>query len=74
MHPAIERAEQATPVEMPVFGNLSKALCPRDLSAPEARTATSDRHADPRLGGRWLAGYAPVGNTGFVVIVQTPYE
>lgn len=24
--------------------------------------------------GRWLAGFAPVGNTGFVVIVQTPRD
>lgn len=24
--------------------------------------------------GPWLAGFAPVGNTEFVVIVQTPYD
>jgi hypothetical protein len=28
---------------------------------------------DPRYGGRWLAGLAPVGNTDFVVIVQERY-
>jgi hypothetical protein len=27
----------------------------------------------PGFEGRWLAGFAPVGDTGFVVIVQTRY-
>jgi hypothetical protein len=27
--------------------------------------------ADTRFAGRWLAGFAAVGHTGFVVIVQT---
>jgi hypothetical protein len=27
---------------------------------------------DERFRGNWLAGFAPVGGTGFVVIVQTP--
>jgi serine/threonine-protein kinase len=29
---------------------------------------------DPRYRGRWLAGFAPVGNTEFVVIVQQRYD
>jgi hypothetical protein len=35
-----------------------------------------DAHRDPVPGfeGRWLAGFAPVGDTGFVVIVQTRYD
>ncbi|HET9955100.1 MAG TPA: hypothetical protein VFQ61_11385, partial [Polyangiaceae bacterium] len=28
-------------------------------------------HVDPLLGGRWLAAFAPVGATGYVVLVQT---
>jgi hypothetical protein len=28
----------------------------------------------PGFEGRWLAGFAPVGDTGFVVIVQTRYD
>ena len=28
-------------------------------------------YADPLLGGRWLAAFAPVGATGYVVVVQT---
>jgi len=37
---------------------------------------TDDAHHDPVPGyeGRWLAGFAPVGGTGFVVIVQTRYD
>jgi hypothetical protein len=37
---------------------------------------TDDAHRDPvpGFGGRWLAGFAPVGDTGFVVIVQTRYD
>jgi len=37
---------------------------------------TDDAHRDPVPGyeGRWLAGFAPVGGTGFVVIVQTRYD
>ncbi len=41
-----------------------------ELSASE-RTLADDQHRDPLLEGRWLAGFAPVGNTGFAVIVQT---
>jgi hypothetical protein len=37
---------------------------------------TDDTHRDPVPGfeGRWLAGFAPVGDSGFVVIVQTRYD
>jgi hypothetical protein len=37
---------------------------------------TDNAHRDPVPGfeGRWLAGFAPVGETGFVVIVQTRYD
>jgi hypothetical protein len=37
---------------------------------------TDDAHRDPVHGfeGHWLAGFAPVGETGFVVIVQTRYD
>jgi hypothetical protein len=37
---------------------------------------TDDERRDPMPGyeGRWLAGFAPVGDTGLVVIVQTRYD
>jgi serine/threonine-protein kinase len=28
----------------------------------------------PEYGGRWIAGFAPVGNTGFVVVVQQRFK
>jgi hypothetical protein len=28
-------------------------------------------YLDPLIGGRWLAAFAPVGATGYVVLVQT---
>jgi eukaryotic-like serine/threonine-protein kinase len=31
-------------------------------------------YVDPIIGGRWLAGFAPVGATGFVVSVATPRD
>lgn len=41
-----------------------------------ARTSTANDYVDPvpGYGGRWLAGMAPVGDTGFIVIVQTRYR
>jgi len=28
----------------------------------------------PGIEARWLAGFAPVGETGFIIIVQTRYD
>ena len=39
-----------------------------------------DNYTDPvssvakEYAGRWIAGFAPVGNTGFVVVVQQRFE
>ena len=46
------------------------SLPPADL------VRVSDDHQDPVSGfeGRWLAGFAPVGYTGYVVVVQTRDE
>jgi hypothetical protein len=58
----------------------------RELRAPRAEREQlrwidpepiiDDNHRDPVRGyeGRWLAGFAPIGDTGFVVIVQTRYD
>ncbi len=52
--------------------------CGEELQPPSS-TINSDRirdysdpfaARDPAFGGRWLAGFSPVGNTGFVVIIQ----
>jgi eukaryotic-like serine/threonine-protein kinase len=44
--------------------------------APDPEPIVDDAHRDPVPGfeGRWLAGFAPVGDTGFVVIVQTRHD
>ncbi|MBK8265176.1 MAG: protein kinase [Nannocystis sp.] len=49
------------------------------LRLSTSRITSSDDYRDPaaarypKFEGRWVAGFAPVGNTGFVVIVQSPY-
>jgi hypothetical protein len=42
----------------------------------DPETITDDAHRDPVPGyeGQWLAGFAPVADTGFVVIVQTRHS
>jgi len=48
----------------------------KQLRWPDPEPITDDAHRDPVPGfeGRWLAGFAPVGDTGFVVIVQTRHD
>ena len=71
----------ADPVEFPYA---QKVALRRDsvadeqfqLSAAMYEIAPDDNYIDPvaavarEYAGRWIAGFAPVGNTGFVVIVQ----
>jgi hypothetical protein len=63
---------------------LSPAAAPRPRAAPSIGASvegmTDDFYTDPmsqrdsRYGGRWLAAFAPVGNTEMVVIVQQRYD
>ncbi len=48
----------------------------RQLRWTDPEPITDDAHRDPVPGyeGRWLAGFARVGDTGFVVIVQTRHD
>lgn len=46
---------------------------PFHFPEPE-RALEDDYRTDPGAGERWLAGFAPVGDTGYAVIVQTRYE
>jgi hypothetical protein len=54
---------------------LSRAFgAPVDAHQFELATAPPLQRADyqdPLLGGRWLSAFAPVGATGYVVLVQT---
>jgi len=72
----------AIPVADPLLKTLATRSCPRELSNP-ANAGLAVRNAavhDPyqKLDGTpsaaWLSGYAPVGNTGFVVIIQQREE
>ncbi len=38
---------------------------------PRGATLMREGYEDPLSGGRWLAAFAPVGGTGYVVLVQT---
>ena len=50
------------------------------LSDAKLQISPDDNYVDPvaavakEYAGRWIAGFAPVGNTGFVVIVQQRFE
>jgi hypothetical protein len=50
------------------------------LSDPKLQILPDDNYLDPvasvakEYEGRWIAGFAPVGNTGFVVVVQQRFE
>jgi hypothetical protein len=82
-HPAIEYGEgigmdneQVRKVSEADLGSEERTewqLWPAD----PGRVTSSDKYEDPvakarpEYAGRWLSGFAPVGNTGFVVIVQT---
>jgi hypothetical protein len=52
--------------------------CPRrrQLHRDGPHPTADNAYRDPVPGyeGRWLAGFMPVGDTGFVVIVQSRYE
>jgi serine/threonine-protein kinase len=76
VHEAVALAERSNP---------NRGL--EQLLLAEPNAVTSDEgHCDPVMdgrcdedptkphAGRWLAGFAPVGNTGFVAIVETPRD
>jgi serine/threonine-protein kinase len=86
LHPAYARGDWALPLSGERLQRLHSSQPGRpELVLPEV-APTSDRMLatdanyadpvaawDPRYGGRWLAGFAPVGNTELVVIVQQRY-
>ena len=73
------------PVEFPYLRKIgvrpdviSKQQFP--LADSQLQISPDDDYKDPvssvlsEYGGRWIAGFAPVGNTGFVVVVQQRFE
>jgi hypothetical protein len=82
VHEGLGPGKTALPVQDPMLTELGGRSCPRELSNPDptrhplrnAAYIDPYRERDGAYSGRWLAGYAPVGNTGFVVIVQQREE
>ncbi len=72
-------------VDLADASNPNRGLSQLLLADPNAATS-EDGFCDPVMAepcedasgktkaGRWLAGFAPIGNTGFVAIVETPRE
>jgi eukaryotic-like serine/threonine-protein kinase len=72
-HPKLERGAKVT-----LNPDVARALAvafPSSKSAqfelPLRAALTREGYEDPLLGGRWLAAFAPIGGTGYVVLVQT---
>jgi hypothetical protein len=72
-HPKLQRGAKVT-LDPSVARSLAAAF-PSSKSAqfelPLGTTLTRKGYEDPLLGGRWLAAFAPIGGTGYVVLVQT---
>jgi serine/threonine-protein kinase len=72
-HPELERGAKVT-LDQNVARSLGAAFPPSksaQLELPRAGALTREGYEDPLRGGRWLAAFAPVGGTGYVVLVQT---
>jgi hypothetical protein len=79
LHPAMTPGQEAVPFDKGAFPAVFPRDCRQELSMTESRAASAlarGDYLDPfgardaHFRGRWLAGFWPVGNTGFVVIVQ----
>jgi serine/threonine-protein kinase len=81
-HPGYRRGSDA--VEFPYFDKVKTIKADRSLDeqlSDSKRVAIrDDNYRDPvakvveDYAGRWIAGFAPVGNTGFIVVVQQRFE
>jgi len=81
-HPAYASYGHAVEMDGPEFRRLAQeseqtSLRVERWGLPRRDVASSEDYRDPAAArfpayaGSWLAGFAPVGNTGFVVVVQT---
>jgi serine/threonine-protein kinase len=71
------------PVEFPSVDRLRTKMglaSGSQLSDPKPVVLHDDNYVDPAAAvapgyaGRWIAGFAPVGNTGFIVVVQQRFD
>jgi hypothetical protein len=75
VHPNLPRGEKRM-LDGKYAAGLSGAVArpsePREpFKLSDAQPLTVEDYVDPLLGGRWLAAFAPVGGTGYVILVQT---
>jgi serine/threonine-protein kinase len=78
LHPGYRNpSESPVAVDLSDLAGIGRRKCPDDLSASDSGTSRSVSDyvdpfsaRDPAYGGSWMAGMAPVGNTGFLVLVQ----
>jgi hypothetical protein len=81
LHEDYDHGKEPIPIDMEPLGGFPKPSSANQLSSsdlaswdPRQRMNANYRDPVPGCAGRWLAGSAPVGNTGYVVIVQQRYE
>jgi hypothetical protein len=80
-HPGYHRGVDAVqfPDASPMVGTTPRPHA-NELDDSHALWPPVDDYKDPvasiapEYGGRWIAGFAPVGNTGLVIIVQQRYD
>jgi serine/threonine-protein kinase len=79
LHPAMTSGHEAVPFDKEMMPARFPRNCREELSVTDTfpiSELSKERYLDPfgsrnpQYSGPWLAGFAPVGNTGFVVIVQ----
>jgi hypothetical protein len=79
LHPAMTARQEAVPFDKGLLPADFPRACDLELSTNDRHPASALTKRDyrdpfarrnPNYAGGWLAGFAPVGNTGFVVIVQ----
>ncbi len=77
VHPGLGLGQKAT-LDSAVAARLARAFhAPTETQQFELGTAPPEPlrdYVDPLWGGRWLAAVAPVGGTGYVVVVQARDE
>jgi len=82
-HPGYRKG--ADPVEFPLRDKIrmsTRGMSSETLTQADPKLVVfhNDNYSDPvaavdpSYAGRWIAGFAPVGNTGFMVVVQQRFE
>jgi serine/threonine protein kinase len=76
VHAAVALAERSNPnrgLSQLLLTDPSAVTFDENFCDPVMDGSCEDESGKPHA-GRWLAGFAPIGNTGFVAIVETPRD